>query len=113
MYEIVVIDDERTFAGNGSEVYLRNPSEALSFLSRKLIDQKMHYGEPIRQLWLDHDLGGNDDIRVVVDFLILVDLEIEQIYVHSQNPTTDWIVRVLQNKYNVSRVPLPRLKLAR
>ena len=110
MYDVVVIDDERTFAGNGNEIYFRNSSDGISFLAKALVHQKMHYGEPIRELWLDHDLGGNDDIRIVVDFLILVDLEIERINVHSQNPTTDWIVQVLRNKYNVSRVPLPRME---
>jgi len=109
MYDIVVIDDERTFAGNGSEIYFRNSSDGITFLAKKLIDQKMHYGEPIQELWLDHDLGEGDDICVVVDFLVLVDLEIERIYVHSQNPTTDWIVKVLQSKYNTSRIPLPIL----
>jgi hypothetical protein len=109
MYDIVVIDDERTFTGNG-QLYFRNSDDGITFLAKQLIHQKMHYGEPIRELWLDHDLGRDDDICPVVDFLMLVDLEIERIYVHSQNPTVDWIVQVLRKKYDVSRSTLPELK---
>lgn len=108
---IVVIDDERTFSGH-VDYYLRNSNDALGFLARNLLEYLSSYGEPIDELWLDHDLGGIDDIRIVVDFLLLVvkPMWIRHIYVHSQNPTTYWIVTSLKSTgYNVARSPLPEL----
>jgi hypothetical protein len=109
MYDIVVIDDERTFQGN-VDIYLRSSDEALLWLAKVAVNQYYNYGEPVQELWLDHDLGNGDDICIVVDFLMLLDFQIEKIWVHSQNPTVDWMVQVLRNKYNVSRSGLPTLK---
>jgi hypothetical protein len=102
---IIVIDDERTFGFHAD--YYKNSSDALSALSKILVNQKLRYADSIKELWLDHDLGNGDDIRIVVDFLYVVDIMIDNIFVHSQNPTTDWIVKVLDSKYSIRRVPLP------
>jgi hypothetical protein len=118
---IVVIDDERTFAENVDH-YARTSIEGLGILAKVWSDYVLHYGNKIT-LYLDHDLGAGDTIRPVVDFLYitgqmgvstpgLCDLStiIENIYIHSQNPTTDWIVDVLSPLYkNVRRIPLPEL----
>lgn len=122
---IFVIDDERTFACTpyeGDFKYARTSKEGLVILCNHWSDYVLHYAPPIFELWLDHDLGENDTIRPVVDFLYIAgrmdggltpslkDI-IHNIYVHSQNPTTDWIVDFLSPLYsNVKRVPLPRLK---
>lgn len=107
---ILVIDDERTFDFTGATVHCRSSNDALSTLARIMIVQKMKYGNPLRELWLDHDLGENDDIRIVVDFLCLIDLKVDQIFVHSQNPTSDWIVNVLKRTgYNAVRSTLPAM----
>lgn len=107
---ILVVDDERTFDFDGNVVYCRSSESGLSTIARIMIQQQVKYAGSLDELWLDHDLGGNDDIRVVVDFLTLIDLKVDQIYVHSQNPTSDWIVPVLNAVgYNVERSALPTL----
>jgi hypothetical protein len=110
---IIIVDDERTFANSDDAVYCRSSNEALALLARVYCDQRLRYADPIQELWLDHDLGDGDDIRIVVDFLtVLGDLEIDEINIHSQNPTTDWIVTTLSPIYGrnyVKRVPLPEL----
>lgn len=112
----IVIDDERTFAGGLIvDRYLRSSAEALEFLARGLaLDVTLPYGSglTISTLWLDHDLGGDDDIMPVVNFLIATEEQyssiISNIRVHSQNPVgADNVVRSLQDYYNVVRSALP------
>lgn len=83
----------------------------------------MKNGDSI-ELWLDHDLSGDDTIRPVVDYLLTMDavcecdigiqnpfseLFIERIYVHSQNASAaENIVRSLQD-FDTIRSPLPNL----
>ena len=123
---IVVIDDERTFT-QPVDRYARTSDEGLGLLARFFTQWYMApYGgsQPIEELWLDHDLGNGDDIRPVVDFLIslgdatdyddghgsMVSGFISNIYVHSQNPTVDWMIGTLSEYYpNVKRVPLPEM----
>lgn len=110
----VVIDDERTFSdkyAQGERIYLRNSSDALVFLAKHWVEYTMNYGEKII-LFLDHDLGEGDDIRIVVDFLCVSQMQgIEAIFIHSQNPVSEKLVLPLQNAgYIASKVPLPKLK---
>lgn len=106
---ILVIDDERTFANCIAE-YARNSCEGLAAVATRYTEYSIRYGDRT-QIWLDHDLGNGDDIRVVVDFLSLLNPDFcEKIFVHSQNPTTDWIVTCLENVgYDVQRSILPNL----
>jgi hypothetical protein len=120
---IVVIDDERSFDTDVSIVYLRNSTEALGYLARKMTHQQTEYGQPIFELWLDHDLGHpenypegkNDTIVPVVRFLDMIahthlKLVINKIFVHSQNPVgSESVVATLFKHYDVRRVPLPEL----
>lgn len=112
----IVIDDERTFTGGLIvDRYLRTSSEALEFLARYLAYSILFPlgAEPkIVTLWLDHDLGGHDDIMPVVNFLIATEDKyapiINEIRVHSQNPVgADNVVRSLQDYYNVVCSELP------
>lgn len=96
---VVIIDDERTFAngGNGLDLtHLRTSNEALAFLARVWTAQSLApvgayiHENTISELWLDHDLGDGDDIMIVVRFLRELarfsELPIQRIYVHTQNP---------------------------
>ena len=71
---------------------------------------------------MDHDLGENDTIMPVVDFLYVaanseaansltpLTKVIDNIFVHSQNPTAaDKIIGVLDGFYKIRRVSLPKL----
>lgn len=108
---IVVIDDERTFKSNEDIIYLRNSKDAVHFL----VDVWISGYKPVAQLYLDHDLGENDDVMIVVDFLDLISqgsypIPISSILVHSQNPSAaDKIVRTLANGCDVARIALPEL----
>lgn len=106
---IVVIDDERTFFGHVDH-YFRTSDEALSGLVRMWMDWSFRYGDSI-QLYLDHDLGENDDIMPVVEFLVSIKTNfIERIFVHTQNPSAaDKMMMWLSPTYSdeVSRIPLP------
>lgn len=117
---IVVVDDERTFYHRHNPVgpmptytYLRTSAEALGWLARSWT---VYWTTPgasigrIDQLWLDHDLGGEDTIKPVVDFLLTLDYAnmtrnsddepawIGEILVHSQNPSgAEGVVNALSN----------------
>lgn len=105
MYRIV-IDDERTFDMPISEtLYCRSSNEGIHDLI---------LADAVDELWLDHDLGGDDTGMKVVDFLCEkafhgTPIQIGMIFVHSQNPVgSDAMVRSLERYgYNVKRVGLP------
>ena len=118
---ILVIDDERTFNTNHEQiVYARSSREGMSELALAWTNFSLYYGEKV-QLWLDHDLGENDTIMPVVDFLYVaanseaansltpLTKVIDNIFVHSQNPTADKIIGVLDGFYKIRRVSLPKL----
>lgn len=119
---ILVIDDERTFNTNYEQiVYARSSREGMSELALAWTNFSLYYGEKV-QLWLDHDLGENDTIIPVVDFLYVaanseaansltpLTKVIDNIFVHSQNPTAaDKIIGVLDGFYKIRRVSLPKL----
>jgi hypothetical protein len=122
---IIVIDDERDFAwfgaGYSEIVYARTSDEGIAEIAKAWTNYVLRYGDKVA-LYLDHDLGENDTIMPVVDFLyVAANAEakfatgltgmIEEIYIHSQNPTAgDTIIPLLAPLYNnVKRIPLPDL----
>ncbi|GAA4634528.1 hypothetical protein GCM10023196_076360 [Actinoallomurus vinaceus] len=71
-----------------------------------------HRNHEIDELWLDHDLGGDDNIMPVVALLEEAAFDghpfsIGMIFVHSANPSgAETIVRVLRRwGYRVRRTP--------
>lgn len=110
---IVVIDDERslsrqfTASQNTEVVTLRSSSEALEFFRD---NEKSHL--EIERLYLDHDLGGDDTIMPVVDYLAEQayhgnDLGIEMIHIHTMNPAGRRAMHIaLGNYYDVRLVGL-------
>lgn len=115
---IIVIDDERTFATKFDPIYARSSNTGLAVISRAWTNYVVHYGAAIEELWLDHDLGGQDTIRPVVDYLHVMAKHtvgfsefVQKIRVHSQNPTSGWIVDFLKTSgyQHVRKSKLPEL----
>lgn len=97
--KILVVDDERTF--NFPAIYARSSLSALEIIQS---------GE-INELWLDHDLGGFDDTRQIVELLEWCAFEgvptgIERIVIHSANPPAAEIMHKCLSRWydNVIRV---------
>lgn len=83
---ILLIDDLRNFrvAPEGELMVARTSQEALDYL-------KSHEDTHFEQIWLDHDLGADDTIMVVVDYLnerAFFDnhVDVDVIYIQSSNP---------------------------
>lgn len=103
--QVVVIDDVRTHV-DPSATHLRNSHEALAWLAA-------HEGQ-IDELWLDHDLGGEDTVRPVVAWLeervaTGTAPDIAVIYVHTANPVgAQYILtsRLLGERYRMVRTDL-------
>lgn len=107
--ERVVIDDERTHRDGG--IHLRTSAAAITWLND-------HPDQLIGELWLDHDLGGDDTIRPVVELLERRCFDgtpqpITVIWVHTANPVgADRITtsRLLTNTYQVRRATLDQFQ---
>lgn len=101
---IVVVDDLRLFRAFPA-TYARTSSEAV-----ELLTDRHSRKETIDELWLDHDLGGGDDINPVVNWIMKHCVwndrpRIEHIVVHTSNPVgAAMITRSLQRWYQVTRV---------
>lgn len=102
-YVNFVVDDERFMPDRMPGVtYFRSSRRALEALQSR---------PRIKNLWLDHDLGGDDDIRKVV--LLLAEwayndtpLDIGTIYVHSMNAVgAKWMADSLAKYYKVVWLP--------
>jgi len=97
---ILVVDDERTLNLKGAE-HRQTCAEAKQFLQNN---------PDVTELWLDHDLGPDEDIMTLVDYLqeeAFFDrgYEFDRIVVHSMNPVAfDKIRRALNKYYAVHRV---------
>lgn len=74
------IDDERTPPDDGW-VWMKSSDEALKFLKREWVAQNV-----LDEIAFDHDLGGTDDTRPVMDWLIEHDYWPKVISIHSGNP---------------------------
>jgi hypothetical protein len=75
---------------------------------------QQHRDSIVDELWLDHDLGGDDSIMPVVTLLEEAafngrPFQIRTIYVHSANPSgAETVVRVLKRwNYQVRRATAP------
>lgn len=111
-YDVLLVDDNRVFNEKvrsendkkGNRVWVaKNSLSALGFLSRIWTEQQCHYGLPLTELWLDHDLGPGDDIVPVIDFLTCIEpkIEFEKIYLHTMNPPGALMMyRALRRRYN-------------
>lgn len=83
---ILLIDDLRNFrvTPKGELVIARTSQEALDFLKA---NEDKHFSE----IWLDHDLGADDTIMRVVDYLnerafFSNHVDVDVIYIQSSNP---------------------------
>ena len=79
----VLVDDVRGFKDERPALVARSSREALTLLEG-LGDRRIDH------LWLDHDLGGEDTIRPVIDLLVQLarkgsPLNVELVHIHSAN----------------------------
>lgn len=82
---VLLIDDLRSFVDGRAAEVARTSAEGVALLAR-------HRDQRIDELWLDHDLGGDDMIWPVVEALELAAFEerpfdIGVILIHSANPS--------------------------
>lgn len=80
----ILVDDLRSFRDPEPALVARTSAEAVELLRR-------HATDPIDELWLDHDLGGDDTIWPVVELLERAAFDgrpftIGTVHVHSANP---------------------------
>jgi hypothetical protein len=102
---IVFVDDLRCFADGRAALVARSSADGVALLASLT-------GSPIAELWLDHDLGGDDTIWPVVEVLERAafagaPLDVGAIYVHTANPAgAARIAQVLRRwDYPVHAVP--------
>lgn len=81
---IVLVDDLRSFVDGRIADVVRTSAAAVELLQR-------YRDQRIDELWLDHDLGGDDTVWPVVEILERAafddrPLDIGTVYVHSANP---------------------------
>ncbi|MEH0825189.1 MULTISPECIES: cyclic-phosphate processing receiver domain-containing protein [unclassified Micromonospora] len=101
---ILLVDDLRSFVDGRVAQVARTSAAGIEALER-------HRGQWLDELWLDHDLGGDDTIWPVVEVLEQAAFEehpfdIGVVYVHSANPAgAAKIAQVLRRwGYNVRSV---------
>lgn len=74
--KVLVVDDRRTF-GFKDATHVRTSADAIAALAR----------ERWEEVWLDHDLGGDDTTMPVVEYLeSVLDGRGTLIAIHTQNP---------------------------
>jgi len=79
----VLVDEVRSFKDERPTLVARSSQEALTLLET-LGDRRIDH------LWLDHDLGGEDTIRPVIDLLVRLahmgsPLDVGLVHVHTAN----------------------------
>ncbi|GAA2848198.1 hypothetical protein Acy02nite_02240 [Actinoplanes cyaneus] len=82
---VVLVDDLRSFVDGRAAEIARNSADGVALLGR-------HRDRRVDELWLDHDLGGEDTIWPVVEVLERAAFEghpfdIGAILIHSANPS--------------------------
>lgn len=82
----VLIDDVRWFRDGRECTIARSSRRAIELLNGLK-------GRYIDELWLDHDLGGEDTIMPVVDLLCGERFDVTKVWIHSFNPRGAVIVR--------------------
>lgn len=75
---IVLIDDIRWFRDARECVIARSSAAAVEVLT-SLAEQR------IEELWLDHDLGGEDTVMPVIDLLCSRRFDVGRVWIHSYN----------------------------
>jgi hypothetical protein len=81
---VILIDDLRSFVDGRSAEVARTSAAGVDLLERC-------HGRRVDELWLDHDLGGEDTIWPVVEVLERAafdeqPFDIGVVYIHSANP---------------------------
>ena len=81
---VVLVDDLRSFVDGRAAEVARTSAAGIAVLRR-------HQGKRIDELWLDHDLGGEDTIWPVVEVLERAafdgrPFDVGVVVVHSANP---------------------------
>ncbi|OJF16052.1 cyclic-phosphate processing receiver domain-containing protein [Couchioplanes caeruleus] len=95
MLPVVLIDDLRSFVDGRAAHVARSSAAGIDLLQR-------YRAQRLAELWLDHDLGGDDTIWPVVELLEQAAFEgspfdIGTVYIHSANPPgAARIMQVLQ-----------------
>jgi hypothetical protein len=79
----VLVDDVRDFKDGRPAVVLRTSADAVAYV--RALD-----GRRVDELWLDHDLVGDDTVQPLVDLLVADavrgrPLSVARIWVHSSN----------------------------
>lgn len=101
----LVVDDDRTLSDDPQVMHVRNSADAIAALGQL---------DHLEELWLDHDLGGDDTTRPVALWLAERafngdPFDVGCVYVHSGNPVgAQWLMSVLDRYYEVRRAPVPR-----
>jgi len=102
-HDVLVVDDRRLMPFPAR--YVRTSAGAIARLSRD---------RPLSQLWLDHDLGGDDTGMRVADWMAQQAFEghpvqVHQIFVHSANgPGAQRLMLTLERWYpQTRRTPAP------
>jgi hypothetical protein len=102
---VLLIDDLRSFLDGRAAEVARTSAAGVEALRR-------HTGRRLDELWLDHDLGGDDTIGPVLEVLERAafdgrPFDIGMIYVHSANPVGVARIRQSLNHwgYAVQAVP--------
>jgi len=112
---IVVVDDEREFSSDYGATVSRLNAEHYKTSSAGFwrMIEAIRDEEKILELWLDHDLGGNDDIRDFVrmmaeDAAMGQPWPVMDVLVHTSNVVgREWIEGTLEKFYSTSVVPAP------
>ncbi len=82
----VLIDDVRWFRDGRDCKIARSSQRAIELLNNLK-------GRHIDELWLDHDLGGEDTIMPVVDLLYGEKFDVTKVWIHSSNPKGAVVMR--------------------
>lgn len=118
--DILVIDDVRKFKHlrDQDELKVRyclSSSSGILVLTDRLADTIWRFKPTLKELWLDHDLGGDDTIMPVIEYLCMIDPDLksfvaEKIFIHSANPAGADRMYDYLNRYgykSIQKVPAP------
>lgn len=86
--KVLLVDDERSFTMETIEDrQLGVTTTRTSLMALHLLQLALDAGRVFDEVWLDHDLGGDDSTRPVAEFLVAhPEVVGEFVFVHSMNP---------------------------
>ena len=89
----VLVDDVRRFVDDRECIVYRTSADALAGL------RALAANTVVDELWLDHDLGGNDTVRPVLALLDELDhagprLAVTRAYIITSNPSGGNVIRL-------------------